>query len=97
MYVAELFDSLGFAPYIEIVVAGLPQRSAFRRLEFSSCILLQHLNGDRKLFPFGFADEQVDMFGHHDEAANVESVPDSRGFEHAQERVPSAWISEQWV
>jgi hypothetical protein len=37
------------------------------------------------------------MFRHHDEAANVESVPDTRVFEHAQKRVSGAWISEQWV
>ena len=42
MDVAQLLDSLGFAPNIEVVVSRLPERSALHLAQLTGDILLQH-------------------------------------------------------
>lgn len=87
MDIAQLLDALGLAPDIEIVIARLPEGSAFDRTKFARCVLLEHLKRDGEPATLRFADQEVNMFGHNYEAANKESVPAAGAFEHLQEYV----------
>ena len=55
--VAQLLDSLVVGPHVEIVVAGLPERAAFRWSELVGCVLLEHLQRFRESAALWFADQ----------------------------------------
>jgi hypothetical protein len=79
--VAQFFYSLLLAPHVEIVVSGLPERTAFGWTELVRRVLLEHLQRYREGMAFRFADQQVDVFGHDHVAADEESVPTAHAFE----------------
>jgi len=77
MNISEFFHPLGLAPYVEIVVAWLPKRTAFGKSQFARDILLQHLQRQRKLTAFRLTHQQMNVLGHHDIAEDVEVIPTS--------------------
>jgi len=90
MDIAQFFYMLSFSEDVEIVIAGLPKgprllsvpqgylRRVLRLLAAPSCdSLLQDLDGQSDAPRLWFADQQVEMFGHHDIAPNhkIEFTP----------------------
>ena len=53
MDVTQLFNTLGFAPDVEIVVTWLPERGAFDWSQLVRSVLLEHLDDDVNLFRTG--------------------------------------------
>ena len=73
MNISALFDSFTFAPHIEVVIPLPPERTTFRQSSFTRDVLLQHLNDRREPPARGFADQQVNVFGHYDVSTNMRS------------------------
>jgi len=92
MDVAQLLDPLGFAPHVEIVVARLPERRAFGAPQLLRGDLLQHLQRDRQPPAFGFADQQVDVFGHDHISGDEESIPSPHPLQRLLEDCAGLWI-----
>lgn len=73
----ELFDAVNVA----IVKEALPERSSKHGQESSTDDLLQHLDGDGKLCPFRFVQQQVDMLRHDNVSVDGDSVPEGHPFQ----------------
>jgi hypothetical protein len=50
----------------------------------------QCLHGNRRSVSVGFADEQVDMFGHHHKAEDYKAIASTCLFEHAKKQATAA-------
>ena len=71
VHVAQFLEALSDGEDVEVVVAGLPEllgSDLFRDGEFEG------LEGFGEGFCFGFAEEEMDVFGHEDVAVDVEVV-----------------------
>jgi len=75
MNIAQLLDALSLGPDVEVVVAGLPERSTLNLAQLPRNILFEHLQCNRKLRPFRFGDQQMNMLWHDHVSRNVEPVP----------------------
>ncbi len=75
MDVPQLLDPPSLAPDIEIVIPSQPERTALRFAQLAGNILLQHLQGERKLSPLRLADQQMNVLGHHHVASDAEAIP----------------------
>ncbi len=88
MQVSELLDSLGFRPYVEVVIAALPEpRLISTDAEVTRNVLLEHLNRDRQLSALLFTHEEMNVFGHDYVSGDEHAVPAAnifqRPFEHS--------------
>ena len=90
MNVAQLLDALGFAPNIKIIVAGLPEGTAFGFAQLAGNILLEHLQRERELRSFRFGHQKVHVLGHDYISSYVESIPLPRSFQSLLEDVTSS-------
>ena len=84
VHVLQLLDPLVVGEDVEIVVAGLPERT-FR--EASGDGDLQGLQGFRQEIVGRFADEQVNVLRHDDVAEDFESVMAAGTLERVEEDV----------
>jgi hypothetical protein len=75
MDISQLLDPPSLAPHIDVVIPSQPERPALRFAQLAGNILLQHLQGDRKLRPLRLADQQVNVLRHHHIPSNVEAIP----------------------
>ena len=57
--------------------------------------LLEHLHDYRRIRTLRFADQQVNMLGHHDEADHIEPVPASHLLQHLKNDVPRSSGSQE--
>lgn len=73
MNVAQLLHKLTVVPYIEIVVALLPEVFGVAD-KLSRNALLQRLDRDIQLPNLGLRNEQVNMLGHHNVAVDPKPV-----------------------
>lgn len=94
MNVPQLLDALSFAPNVEVVIAGLPERSAFGCAQLPGNVLLQHLQRKGELCSFRLRDQQMNMLGHHYISSDVESVPLPRAFQCVLEDVSGSRRSQ---
>src|ERR1035437_2072549 len=93
--VTQLLDPLGLTPNIKVVIARLPQQTALRRTQATRDVLLEDLQRDRKLGPFRFADQQMNVFGHDHVPGEVESIPLPRLLEGLLEDVAGPRCAEK--
>ena len=77
-----------FTPNRKIVVAGLPEARRAGHLQLVGGDLFQHLNHDGKCVASRFAEEQMNVLGHHDISCDVAAVPTPDSFEFAFESLP---------
>jgi hypothetical protein len=106
MHVPQLFHALLRRPYVEVVEACLPERSAPRlaakqialarvvslalRQQSAGGALLQHLHHGRGSSDFGFSQKKMYVFRHYDVADDDESVALARLFQNREEAVAAA-------
>ncbi len=96
MDVTQLFRLLGVAPYVEIVIARLPQRTSLRLPQPPRHVLLQHLQRDRKFRSLRLGQQQMNMLRHDDISGNVETVPFPRVFEGLLKDVSGVRRAQTW-
>lgn len=84
VHVLQFLDPLVMSEDVEIVVAGLPERT-FREAPGDGN--LQGLQGPRQEIVGRFADEQMTVFGHDDVAEDFELVMAAGAFERVEEDV----------
>ena len=95
MNVVQLLDSLAFGKDVEVVEAQLPETRAGVR-DGARCSLLEDLHGERGISDVGFADQQVDVFGHDDVSEDDELVFLADFFENAQDESASGRFGKKW-
>jgi len=92
--VLQFLDTLLGAPHVEVIVTGLPEAPVVS-VEFLGHGLLQRLYRAGESGAFGFADEQVNVFGHDHVADHVESVAATGLLERTLEDLPCAGCVEE--
>ncbi len=70
---------------VEVVIARLPEGPIVGAREFSRHKLFQHLERGREVTLIGFADEQVNVFGHDDVSEDLKLIPAAATFEFVLE------------
>jgi len=57
--------------------------------------LLEHLNGNAKAPAFRFADQEVDVLGHHHVAAEVKAIPAAHFLQSLFEEIRAAALARR--
>jgi hypothetical protein len=110
MHVPQLLDAFALRPDVEVVEPLLPdvlrnaiEKPGLRRIAFPF-LLGQHsprksnfdrLNHSGWIFQLRFADQEMDVLRHDHVAHDYELIPLARLFEDGQEKIKTAWSSEQ--
>ena len=89
-------------PHVSFFKHGAPQTARLVRSsiakpaqEFARETLLEDLHHDRRRVVVGFADQEVNVFGHHHVADHNETISDAGLFEDAEEKIAALWCSQQ--
>ena len=81
VHVAQLFDSLLFAPNVEVIVPPLPERFAAAALQPARSALLEHLQRHRHRRSAGFAQQQMHVLRHHHVTGNRKLIPQANALQ----------------
>jgi hypothetical protein len=71
MNIAELLDEFAVGEDVEVVVAALPELRT-TALETLRRLVFENVQGNGERMEFGFADEEVEVFGHEDVSEDVQ-------------------------
>jgi hypothetical protein len=89
-------------PHVSFFKHGAPQavwpgRRSFAKpsQKFAREALLEDLHHDRRRVVVGFADQEVNVFGHDHVADHYATISDAGLFEDAEEKIATLWRSEQ--
>ncbi len=91
MHVAQFFNALVIAKGVEVVIAGLPERCSCLKVHAPGNRLSHRLNCSGKHPAFGFAHQEVDVFGHDDVSDHEETVAAARGLKRRFKHVADLW------
>src|SRR6185369_1679495 len=94
MYIAELFEILRFAVYVEIVIAFLPERLIRAQCQGSRDRLFQRLQRSRQRRHFRFAHQHMNVFRHDDITRHIELVLDASALQRLLKDGPSMGIAQ---
>jgi hypothetical protein len=75
MNIAQLLGLFGVAPYVEIVIARLPEWAALRATKALGYVLLQHLQCHGKFGSLRLGQQQMNVLRHDHISGNVKAIP----------------------
>ena len=85
MDVPEFLDALLFAPDVEVVVAGLPERFGCSKREFSRHGLFECLQSGRERARVRFCEKEMNVLRHYHVPCHTESVSEACEFQRSLE------------